>query len=195
MPVWDPTTYLQFADERSRPFADLLSQVDAVAPAEVVDLGCGPGQLTALLARRWPGAHVCGLDSSPEMIERARAHASDSVEFVVGDLREWRATAAVDVIISNAALQWVPQHRALLPRLVEALRPDGWLGLQVPGNFAEPSHALLQTLAADPRFAAHTAQVERPVRVRRRDLRPGPARTRLPGERLGDHLPAPVART
>jgi trans-aconitate 2-methyltransferase len=160
---WNPTTYLQFADERSRPFFDLLAQVRAPAPKSVVDLGCGPGQLTAALAERWPGASVAGLDSSPEMIERASGHASDRVSFAVADLRQWRPSTPVDVLVSNATLQWVPGHRSLLPGLIDCLSPGGWLAFQVPGNFDQPSHTLLHELSADPRFAAATDGVERPT--------------------------------
>jgi trans-aconitate 2-methyltransferase len=160
--MWDPRTYLQFADERGRPFADLVGQVHADQPGQVVDLGCGPGQLTASLADRWPTASVLGIDSSSEMIERARGYAGRRVSFEVQDLRDWRPSTAVDVIVSNATLQWVPGHRRLLPRLVEALVPGGWLAFQVPGNFTEPSHVLLHRLADDPRFAEFTADLERP---------------------------------
>jgi trans-aconitate 2-methyltransferase len=162
MAVWDPATYLQFADERSRPFYDLVARIGAVDPRVVVDLGCGPGQLTASLAERWPIARLIGLDSSAEMIDNAEQYASERIRFAVGDLRAWRPDSPVDVIISNAALQWVPGHRALLPRLVTALAAGGWLAFQVPGNFGEPSHQLLRRLATDPRFAAVTQQVETP---------------------------------
>ena len=162
MAVWDPATYLQFADERSRPFYDLVARIGAVDPRVVVDLGCGPGHLTASLAERWPTAQVIGLDSSAEMIDNAQRYASERIRFDVGDLRAWQPDSGVDVVISNAALQWVPGHRALLPRLVTALAAGGWLGFQVPGNFGEPSHQLLRRLAADPRFEAATAQVETP---------------------------------
>jgi trans-aconitate 2-methyltransferase len=161
--MWDPATYLQFADERARPFADLVAQVRTDEPTQVVDLGCGPGQLTASLADRWPGATVLGLDSSPEMVERAGAYAGARVSFAVRDLRDWWPAEPVDVILSNATLQWVPGHRDLLPRLVAALAPGGWLAFQVPGNFAEPSHVLLDRLADDPRFAQFTADRERPA--------------------------------
>ena len=163
MAVWDPATYLQFADERSRPFFDLLRQVGAGHPAQVVDLGCGPGQLTATLAERWPEASIVGVDSSPEMITRAGAYASARLSFVVGDLRDWEPDSAIEVIVSNAALQWVPGHRDLLPRFVEALAAGGWLAFQVPGNFGQPSHRLLRRLADDHRFAGYLADVEWPA--------------------------------
>ncbi|HET6760054.1 MAG TPA: trans-aconitate 2-methyltransferase [Propionibacteriaceae bacterium] len=153
MPVWDPRTYLEFADERSRPFVDLLSRVQAADPKLVVDLGCGPGQLTASLADRWPAAKIVGFDSSPEMITQATKLAGPRVRFLVQDLRDWQPETPVDVIISNATLQWVPGHRELLPVLISALSPEGWLAFQVPGNFDEPSHRLLRQLAADPRYA------------------------------------------
>jgi trans-aconitate 2-methyltransferase len=153
MPVWDPRTYLEFADERSRPFVDLLSRVRAPDPQVVVDLGCGPGQLTASLADRWPAAQIVGLDSSPEMIKQATELTTPQVSFHVQDLRHWHPMEPVDVIISSATLQWVPGHRELLPLLISVLKPSGWLAFQVPGNFDEPSHQLLRQLAADPRYA------------------------------------------
>jgi trans-aconitate 2-methyltransferase len=163
MVAWSPSTYLQFADERGRPFVDLLARVGAENPKLVVDLGCGPGQLTATLARRWPEARIQGLDSSTEMIARAQEHAGGGLSFAVADLRSWQPDEPVDVLVSNATLQWVPGHRDLLPRLLAAVRPGGWLAFQVPGNFGEPSHRLLHELAAGPRFAAATRAVLRPA--------------------------------
>jgi len=162
MPRWDPTTYLQFAEERSRPFFDLLSRVEAGEPRLVVDLGCGPGQLTATLAERWPTATVQGVDLSEDMIERAQEHAGPRLRFSVGDVSDWQSAVPVDVLVSNAVLQWVPGHRELLRRWVAALAPSGWLAFQVPGNFHEPSHRLLHQLAVDERFARFTAQTAVP---------------------------------
>ena len=159
--TWNPDTYLAFADERSRPFADLTSRIGATRPGTVADLGGGPGGLTAGLAQRWPEARIEGLDTSPEMIEAAQQYADERLTFDVADLREWRPAAPVDVIVSNATLQWVPDHLDVLPRLVDALAPDGWLAIQVPANFDAPSHRLLYQLAADPRFAEATAGLER----------------------------------
>ena len=163
MPLWDAQVYLEFADERSRPFFDLLAQVASDTPASVADLGCGPGQLTARLADRWPTAQIVGVDAAPEMTARAAEHAGPRLSFHTGDLRDWQPAEPVDVIISNATLQWLPEHRELLPGLVDRLAPGGWLAFQVPGNFGEPSHRLLHELAADPRFADYTAGVERPA--------------------------------
>ncbi len=159
---WNPETYLQFAAERSRPFYDLTSRIQATAPRQVVDLGCGPGQLTAGLADRWPAATILGIDDAPAMIDRAQQYAGERLRFQLGDLSAWTAVEPVDVLISNATLQWVPGHLDLLPRLVAALAPGGWLAIQVPGNFDQPSHQLLYGLAADPRFAPATAGLERP---------------------------------
>src|SRR3954451_4554648 len=108
--TWDPERYLTYADERGRPFVELVARVGAVAPATAVDLGCGPGNLTTLLRARWPDADIRGLDSSPEMIAKARV-ADPSIAFDVADLRTWTAEAEpVDVLVSNATLQWVPGH-------------------------------------------------------------------------------------
>lgn len=159
---WDPDRYLAFADERGRPFVDLLARVGATEVDRVVDLGCGPGNLTALLAQRWPSAEVVGVDASPEMVERARADGPARVRFEVGDLRVWEAAEPVDVLVSNATLQWVPGHLEQLPRLVSQVVPGGWLAFQVPGNFAEPSHVLLHELAAEERFAEYVDGVARP---------------------------------
>ncbi len=166
---WDPDRYLTYADERGRPFVDLLARVDARDPAHVVDLGCGPGNLTRLLVERWPAAHVSGVDSSAEMVATARETASETARDTAGlsfeqaDLRDWRPERPVDVLVSNATLQWVPDHLDLLPRLVGSVAPGGWLALQVPGNFEEPSHTLLRELADDPTYAEHTRGVERPA--------------------------------
>lgn len=156
---WDPDHYLRFGGERGRPFVELLARVDLRAPARIVDLGCGPGTTTALLPRRWPGADVLGLDASEAMIKRARAAGVPGVRFERADLRAWEPDAPLDLIVTNAVLQWVPDHLALLPRLASWLAPGGVLAMQVPGNFDRPSHALLREVAADPRFAPHLTGV------------------------------------
>jgi trans-aconitate 2-methyltransferase len=159
---WDPERYLTYADERGRPFVELVARVGAEAPASVVDLGCGPGNLTALLRDRWPEADIRGLDSSPEMIERAR-DVDPTITFEVADLRTWTADGdPVDVLVSNATLQWVPGHLDLLPALADRLRPGGWLAFQVPGNFEEPSHTIRRDLVAEQPYAAHTCGVAVP---------------------------------
>lgn len=151
---WDPEVYGRWANERARPFTDLLGRVDVSDPGLVVDLGCGPGGLTASLARRWPAARVVGVDSSAEMIGAARSLDAGDVAprlgFVEADLREWTPDASVDVLVSNAVLQWVPDHLDLLPTFGAWLAPGGVLALQVPGNFGSPAHTLLRELAASP---------------------------------------------
>jgi trans-aconitate 2-methyltransferase len=163
MHSWDPERYLTYADERGRPFVELTARVRADDPTSVLDLGCGPGNLTVLLARRWPDARVVGIDSSTEMIERAR-ETTPAVEFRVADLRAWVSTdeAPVDVLVSNATLQWVPAHLDLLPDLVARVAPGGWFAFQVPGNFDEPSHTIRTALAAEAPYAEHTAGVAVP---------------------------------
>jgi trans-aconitate 2-methyltransferase len=173
--MWDTTQYLRFGGERARPFFDLLARVGAELPEHVVDLGCGPGNLTALLAERWPSAAVRGVDSSPQMIEAARklteslrspragsvvtSHAP-GLSFVLDDIRHWEPQSLPDVIISNAVLQWVPGHRELLVRWVDLLAAEGWLAFQVPGNFDQPSHAILREMLVSARWHPLLREVE-----------------------------------
>ncbi|GAA4597778.1 trans-aconitate 2-methyltransferase [Planotetraspora phitsanulokensis] len=140
--IWDPAVYRAYADERSRPFFDLVARVGAERSGYVVDLGCGSGELTASLCRRWPAAQVHGVDSSPAMIEGA----PPGPTFEVADVREWRPDRPVDVLVSNAVLQWVPGHLDLLERWVGDLAEGGWLAFQVPGNFGSPSHSIIREL-------------------------------------------------
>jgi trans-aconitate 2-methyltransferase len=161
--MWDPDQYQHFGDERSRPFFDLLARVGAQAPDTVVDLGCGPGTLTVALTRRWPGAVVRGIDSSAEMIEAARTLPADSdqrLSFVQGDVRDWKPDGGVDVIVSNAVLQWVPDQLAVLARWAGFLPAGGWLAFQIPGNFDQPSHLALRELASAGRWRSLLANVQ-----------------------------------
>jgi trans-aconitate 2-methyltransferase len=156
---WNPGQYEKFSDHRRRPFADLTSRVGASAPEIVVDLGCGPGPLTLSLGKRWPHARIIGVDSSPEMLDEARRNDTlGRVEWTqVEDVATWDAAglgAPIDVITTNALLQWVPSHLELIPRWVEALAPGGWFAMQVPGNFNAPSHTLLREVAAQSLRAA-----------------------------------------
>ncbi len=143
-PTWDPDLYLDFDDLRARPFADLLARVGAREPRHVVDAGCGPGNLTATLARRWPTARVSAFDSSPDMVASARARGVDAAQT---DVTAWTPEPDVDVVVTNAVLQWVPTHRELLRRWVRSLPDAGWLAMQVPGNFTAPSHVLAREVA------------------------------------------------
>ncbi len=160
--MWSPMVYLEHADDRARPFLDLLARVGATDPSVVVDLGSGPGGLTRLLAERWPSADVVGVDSSPEMVQRAQSDPQNArCKFVLGDVRDWRPQGLVDVLVTNATLQWVPDHLALLPRWIEQLAPDGWLAMQVPSNFDAPSHTIMRDLAASSRWADRLSGVLR----------------------------------
>ena len=118
MPTWNSDLYQQFTDQRTRPAADLAAQVALDAPARVVDLGCGPGNSTAVLAARWPRAEVVGVDNSPAMLAAARS-AHPAVRWIDADISEWRAVRPFDVVFSNAALHWVQNHATLYPRLLE----------------------------------------------------------------------------
>jgi trans-aconitate 2-methyltransferase len=178
--MWDATLYLRFGGERARPFFDLLARVGAELPDYVVDMGCGPGHLTALLAERWPSAAVRGIDSSPQMIEAAqrlvpeharRSQASPApgttmtshapgLSFEPDDVRHWEPQSLPDVIVSNAVLQWVPGHRELLVRWAGWLADDGWLAFAVPGNFDQPSHAILREMVASARWRPLLRDVE-----------------------------------
>lgn len=151
---WNPDQYERFSGERARPFHDLLARVVARDPAYVVDLGCGTGEATGTLLDRWPGARIDGVDVSPDMIDVARSRwRPGRLEFIQADLRTWTPARPVDVLVSNAALQWVPEHLDLLPQLFGWLAPGGWLAFQVPGNYREPSHRILGEMAAEASWA------------------------------------------
>ena len=156
--TWNPEQYEKFSHHRRRPFADLISRVGAGAPEIVVDLGCGPGPQTLGLATRWPDARVIGVDSSAEMIDQARRNDPlDRVEWVQCDVESWdpaQVGAPIDVLTTNALLQWVPSHAQLIPGWIGALAPGGWFAMQVPGNFNAPSHVLLREVAAQSPRAA-----------------------------------------
>lgn len=167
-PSWDPAQYLRHAGHRTRPFVDLLARVpdpSAAAP-RVADLGCGPGNVTRLLADRWPTAHITGYDNSPQMLTGAQAHTGPTpggghLDFAHADLTDWAPTETYDVIVSNAALQWVPGHLDSFPAWLAALAPGGAFAFQVPHNIDAPLHALMRDLAAGPRWRARLAHVLR----------------------------------
>jgi trans-aconitate 2-methyltransferase len=130
--MWNPKAYLAFADQRGRPFFDLLARVGAESPRRVADLGCGPGNLTEQLARRWPDAALEAVDSSPEMVAAARERGIDAE---LGDITAWKA------------LQWIPGHAELMVCWTGLLEPGTWIAVQVPGNFDAPSHVAIRWLA------------------------------------------------
>jgi trans-aconitate 2-methyltransferase len=152
--MWDPGQYLRYAGERARPFFDLLARVGAEDPRYVADLGCGPGNLTAALADRWPAAEVAGVDNSPEMIAAAGEHARgrDRLSFTLGDIRDWRPDRPLDVLVSNAVLQWVPGHLDLIETIAGWLAPGGTFAFQVPANFDSPSHVVIRELRQSPKW-------------------------------------------
>lgn len=153
--AWEPGSYLKFADLRVRPALDLLARVPAETPGRVTDLGCGAGNVTPLLRDRWPGAEITALDSSTEMLDRAKAeHAALDVRWEQADVRTWSPAAPQDVIYSNAVLHWLDDHAALFPRLMGELAPGGVLAVQMPNQFTEPSHALMRAVASAGPWAA-----------------------------------------
>ena len=145
MPAWDDAQYLKFADARTRPAAELLARVPVDEPAHVVDLGCGPGNSTALLLQRFPRAEIIGVDNSETMLTRARA-TLPTLRFVLSDVRNFRPEKPVDVLFANAVLQWVPEHAQVMPALFGSLAAGGCLAFQMPDNWNEPSHRLMREL-------------------------------------------------
>jgi trans-aconitate 2-methyltransferase len=155
---WNPATYLAFGRQRTRPAADLLARVPPENPGRAIDLGCGPGNSTGLLAARWPGARREGLDSSPAMLEEARASGVPA-HWILGDIAAWKPDGVYDLIFSNATFQWLPDQAVLLPRLLSFVRPGGVFAFQVPVNFDAPSHVLMRETVADPRWRTKLAKV------------------------------------
>jgi trans-aconitate 2-methyltransferase len=146
-PRWDPAQYDRYAAERGRPFTDLIAHIDVAAPAYVVDLGCGPGSLTAMLCDRWPAARVLGIDSSPDMVAAAEPLSRPGrLEFRQADVAAYRPSQPVDVVTANAVFQWVPDHLDLIGDIASWLGPGGVVAFQVPDNFSDPSHVLLREL-------------------------------------------------
>ena len=146
---WDPSQYERYGGLRLRPAVDLLARIHGQSPARIWDLGCGAGGPTRMLAERWPEARIHGLDQSAEMLERAAGERSD-IRWVEGDLAHWRAPEPVELIFSNAALHWVPDHGTYLPGLVDSLVPGGVLAVQMPFSFDLPSHRLLRASLKTP---------------------------------------------
>ncbi|MFI8189842.1 trans-aconitate 2-methyltransferase [Streptomyces sp. NPDC085946] len=164
-PTWDPAQYLRHAGHRARPFLDLLARVPRLPgdPPRIADLGCGPGNATALLAGRWPTARITGYDNSPQMLDRAHVEhegptpGGGRLDFAHADARTWTPAETCDLIVSNATLQWVPGHAGRFPDWIAALAPGGTLAFQVPGNFDAPSHRLMRDLAGSPRWRGRLA--------------------------------------
>jgi trans-aconitate 2-methyltransferase len=156
---WSAGQYLEFEDERTRPPRDLLAQVPLAAARRLIDLGCGPGNSTELLVRRYPQAEVVGVDSSPAMLARARERLPE-VTFVEGDLARWSPPERTDLLFANAAFQWVPDHPAVLRRLLESLPTGGVLAVQMPDNTGEPALALMREVARRGPWAGDLARAD-----------------------------------
>lgn len=153
MQKWSPAGYLKFEKERNQPSIDLLAMVPLTDPKSIVDLGCGPGNSTALLAARYPNATIVGIDSSIEMLEAARKRLPQ-VHFMQTDISEWLPKDSIDLLFANAVFQWIPNHLDVLSRLLIALPSGAVLAVQVPDNLDEPSHALMRKLASSDKWKA-----------------------------------------
>lgn len=147
MAVWNDRQYLKFADERTRAASELLMRVPLSRAARVVDLGCGPGNSTALLRERWPDARLSGIDNSPQMLDRARQD-FPAIEWILGDAASYTPAEPVDLLFANAVFHWLPDHATLFPSLIEKVRTGGVLAVQMPQNFEEPSHRLMREVRA-----------------------------------------------
>ena len=149
MPKWNPGQYLRFAEERTRPCRDLASNVRVAGPKRIIDLGCGPGNSTEVVAQQWPEAAITGLDSSASMIEAARKSRPE-IHWATGNISDWASATGekFDIVFSNAALQWVDDHAGIYPRLLARVAPGGAFACQVPGNYDGPPHRLMREIAA-----------------------------------------------
>jgi len=161
---WDPAQYRRFAGDRLRPALDLLGRIHVDHPSEIVDLGAGAGNVTRVLRERWPGARITGVDASPEMLAEARATNPD-MTWVEADLASWRPAGSLDVLFSNAALHWLPSHDTLFPRLLADVKPAGVLAVQMPCNFASPSHTSIVEAVRSGPWRSKLEPLLRPVPV------------------------------
>jgi trans-aconitate 2-methyltransferase len=157
---WSANQYVAFEDERTRPVRDLLSALPDIPAQRVIDLGCGPGNSTELLAARFPGAAVSGIDSSPDMIAAATRRLPQ-VQFAIGDIEIWKDLGPFDVILANAVLHWVPDHSTLLPALIAKLASGGGLAIQMPDNLDVPAHRLMREIAENGPWAMTLAEASK----------------------------------
>ena len=153
---WNPELYLQFKDERTQPSIDLVGRIALAEPAEILDVGCGPGNSTQVLVERWPKAHLTGLDNSPAMIERARADYPEQT-WTLGDAARLEGDATYDLVFSNATIQWIPDHETLVPRLMGLARPDGAFAFQLPQFRMMSLGRVIDSVAARPAWRRQTA--------------------------------------
>ncbi|HXQ17691.1 MAG TPA: trans-aconitate 2-methyltransferase [Caulobacteraceae bacterium] len=179
MTDWSPATYLKFEDERTRPAADLLAHVPLAAARSVVDIGCGPGNSTELLAQRYPGADIVGLDNSPAMLEEAQRRLP-ALRFEPADAATWIPAPHTELVFANATYQWVPDHFAQLPRVLAALQPGAVLAVQMPDNVNQTTHRLMREVAQEGAWAGTLTAASRqplpPPRAYYEALQPHAAR-------------------
>jgi len=179
MTDWSPATYLKFEDERTRPAADLLARVPLAAARSVVDIGCGPGNSTELLAQRYPGADIVGLDNSPAMLEEAQRRLP-ALRFEPADAATWIPAPHTELVFANATYQWVPDHFAQLPRVLAALQPGAVLAVQMPDNVNQTTHRLMREVAQEGAWAGTLTAASRqplpPPRAYYEALQPHAAR-------------------
>jgi len=161
--TWSAQQYSLFEQQRTRPVRDLVAALPTRHVTRAVDLGCGPGNSTEVLAERFPEADITGLDSSEDMLIQARKRLPDRA-FEWADIGQWSPREGYDVILANASLQWLPDHAVLYPHLLNQLSPGGTLAVQTPDNLEEPAHRLARQVAADPRWAAKTGDFKHPQR-------------------------------
>lgn len=180
---WDADLYLKFASERTQPSIDLIARIGLANPARIIDLGCGPGNSTAMLRARWPHSELTGLDSSPEMIAAASVSYPDG-RWELADAARWVADTPLDLVFSNATLQWIPNHSDLFPHLWKQVAPGGALAVQMPAHYGSLARQILFEVSSDPRWtepmeAARRALTTEPLPFYYDVLRPLAARLEL----------------
>lgn len=164
MPAWNAELYLQYANERTQPSIDLAARIQLAQPKRIVDLGCGPGNSTKVLRSRWPESEIVGLDNSAEMIAKARAEFPHA-RWELGEIATWQPAQSFDLVFSNAALHWVPDHAALIPRLFSQVVSGGALAVQMPAHLESPVHRAILEIADNSEWRAQTAAARGMVRV------------------------------
>src|SRR5262245_4180254 len=169
MPTWDAELYLRFGSDRTRPAADLVARLSDLSPRRIIDLGCGPGNSTAVLRSRWPDAEIVGLDSSPAMIAAAKKDFPDG-KWITADIATWPGDGTYDLVFSNATLQWVPHHAGVLPHLFAMVGPGGALAVQMPVFAWSKLHQMIAILSEQEPWRQRTARARGALRVEPADF-------------------------
>jgi trans-aconitate 2-methyltransferase len=164
-PDWDSALYLKFHDQRTRPCRELAARIQIASPQQVIDVGCGPGNSTRVLAQRWPKSQISAFDNSPGMLNTARA-SNQQVDWFLQDISSWQPSERYDVIFSNAALHWIPDHASLLPRLFSVLKPGGALAVQMPAHYDSPLHSILLQVAEQAQWHEATREARAGLALR-----------------------------